>query len=199
MARSRTKARNPVMKVSDEESVSDASSIVDSDLEVDEKEDGKADAHGSGTKNKQSKNERKARKSMSKLGLKPVEGVTKIYIRKSKQVYFVVNKPDVFKLPNSDTYVIFGEAKIEDINGANQAEAAQRLSQLTSSIPTAADSDLAVPVTPDVPEAEAGDFTPSPADIELVIKQAGCTREQATQSLVKHKGNVIDSIMELSA
>lgn len=198
MARGRTKTRNPTMKVSDEESVSDASSIVDSDLEVDEKEDGKSDGvHGSGTKNKQNKNERKARKSMSKLGLKPVEGITKIYIRKSKQVYFVVNKPDVFKLPNSDTYVIFGEAKIEDVNGANQAEAAQRLSQLTSSIPVA-DSDH-VPSTSDVPVLDTGDFSPSPADVELVVKQAGCTREQATQSLIKHKGNVIDSIMELSA
>ena len=32
------------------------------------------------------------------------------------QILFVVSKPDVFKSPNSDTYVIFGEAKIEDIN-----------------------------------------------------------------------------------
>jgi hypothetical protein len=29
---------------------------------------------------------------------------------------FVIAKPEVYKSPASDTYVIFGEAKIEDIN-----------------------------------------------------------------------------------
>jgi len=33
-----------------------------------------------------------------------------------QQILFVVSNPDVFKSPNSDTYVIFGEAKIEDLN-----------------------------------------------------------------------------------
>jgi nascent polypeptide-associated complex subunit alpha len=29
-------------------------------------------------------------------------------------VLFVSNKPDVFRAPGADTYVIFGEAKVED-------------------------------------------------------------------------------------
>ena len=33
---------------------------------------------------------------------------------------FVVSKPDVFKSPTADTYIIFGEAKIEDL-AAKQA------------------------------------------------------------------------------
>lgn len=32
------------------------------------------------------------------------------------QILFVIQAPDVFKSPNSDTYVIFGEAKIEDLS-----------------------------------------------------------------------------------
>jgi nascent polypeptide-associated complex subunit alpha len=28
---------------------------------------------------------------------------------------FVINKPDVFKSPGSDIYIVFGEAKIEDL------------------------------------------------------------------------------------
>ena len=31
------------------------------------------------------------------------------------QIMFTIAAPDVFKSPNSDTYVIFGEAKIEDL------------------------------------------------------------------------------------
>ena len=40
----------------------------------------------------------------------------------------MISKPDVFKAPNSDTYIVFGNANIEDMNqshrdlmgGANQ-------------------------------------------------------------------------------
>lgn len=50
--------------------------------------------------------------AMSKLGLKPVHGVTRITIRKSKSILFVINRPDVFKSPASDIYIVFGEAKV---------------------------------------------------------------------------------------
>jgi nascent polypeptide-associated complex subunit alpha len=41
------------------------------------------------------------------------------------QILFVINQPDVFKSPASDTYIIFGEAKIEDLSAAAQSQAAQ--------------------------------------------------------------------------
>lgn len=38
----------------------------------------------------------------------------------------MIQKPDVFKSPASDTYIIFGEAKIEDLSAqASQAAADQ--------------------------------------------------------------------------
>lgn len=61
---------------------------------------------------KQSRSEKKARKLFSKLGLKPVHGVSRVCIRKSKNILFVINKPDVYKSPGSDTYIVFGEAKV---------------------------------------------------------------------------------------
>lgn len=51
--------------------------------------------------------------AMSKLGLKPVHGVTRITIRKSKSILFVISRPDVFKSPASDIYIVFGEAKVK--------------------------------------------------------------------------------------
>ena len=68
------------------------------------------------SKAKQSRGEKKARKIMSKLGLKQVAGVSRVTIRKSKNILFVINKPDVYKNPASDTYIVFGEAKIEDLS-----------------------------------------------------------------------------------
>lgn len=49
---------------------------------------------------------------MSKLGLRQIQGVTRVTIQKSKNILFVIAKPDVFKSPASDTYVVFGEAKV---------------------------------------------------------------------------------------
>ena len=73
-------------------------------------------------KGKQSRGEKKARKIMGKLGLKQVAGVTRVTIRKSKNILFVINKPDVYKNPASDTYIVFGEAKIEDLSQQAQME-----------------------------------------------------------------------------
>lgn len=42
------------------------------------------------------------------------------------QILFVISKPDVFKSPASETYIVFGEAKIEDINSQAQAAAAEQ-------------------------------------------------------------------------
>ena len=42
------------------------------------------------------------------------------------QILFVIQKPDVFKSPASDTYVVFGEAKIEDLTAQASAQAAEQ-------------------------------------------------------------------------
>ncbi|KAH9420993.1 hypothetical protein DERP_001434 [Dermatophagoides pteronyssinus] len=79
-----------------------------------------------GSKGKQSRSEKKARKAMSKLGLKLIPGINRVAIRKSKNILFVINKPDVYKSPASDTYIIFGEAKIEDLSQKAQMAAAEK-------------------------------------------------------------------------
>ena len=67
------------------------------------------------SKAKQSRGEKKARKIMSKLGLKQVTGVSRVTIRKSKNILFVINKPDVYKNPASDTYIVFGKDQLLQI------------------------------------------------------------------------------------
>ncbi len=42
------------------------------------------------------------------------------------QILFVIQAPDVFKSPASDTYIIFGEAKIEDLSAQAQSQAAEQ-------------------------------------------------------------------------
>merc|ERR1712127_48150 len=73
----------------------------------------------------QSRAEKKARKAMSKLGLKPQAGINRVTMRKSKNIIFVIGKPDVYKSPASDTYIVFGEAKVEDLSHQAQMAAAE--------------------------------------------------------------------------
>merc|ERR1712217_592449 len=64
---------------------------------------------------KQNRAEKKSRKAVAKLGMKPVPGIVRVTVKKSKNILFVISKPDVHKSPNSDTYIIFGEAKMEEV------------------------------------------------------------------------------------
>ena len=61
---------------------------------------------------KQSRSEKRARKALSKLGLKQIHGINRVTIRKSRTILFVISKPDVYRSPAGDTYVVFGEAKV---------------------------------------------------------------------------------------
>jgi hypothetical protein len=51
------------------------------------------------------RNEKKARKAISKLGLKHVEGITRVTLRRPKNILFVISQPDVYKSPNSNTWM----------------------------------------------------------------------------------------------
>lgn len=66
---------------------------------------------------------------MQKLGMKAVPSIVRVTVKKSKNILFVISKPDVHKSPSSNTYVIFGEAKIEDLSAQAQQQAAERFSQ----------------------------------------------------------------------
>ena len=89
--------------------------------EEEDLEDNDQEGEGEGG-SKQSRSEKKARKAMQKLGMKPVQGVSRVTIKKSKNILFVIQNPDVFKSPASDTHIIFGEAKIEDMNAQVRRE-----------------------------------------------------------------------------
>merc|ERR1711957_344678 len=69
--------------------------------------------------------ERKCRKALQKLGLKECDGFTRITLKKRDGVIFVMNDPDVFK-SSENSYVAFGELKIEDPNQRAHDAAAQK-------------------------------------------------------------------------
>jgi len=74
-----------------------------------------------------SRPERKARKMFEGIGLKKVPGIQRVTIRRTKNVLLVVASPEVYKSPASDTYIVFGEAKVEDQSSAAQMSAQAQL------------------------------------------------------------------------
>ncbi|MFQ6667819.1 hypothetical protein Gotur_033713 [Gossypium turneri] len=60
------------------------------------------------------------------VGMKQISGVSRVTIKKSKNILFVISNPDVFKSPASDTYIVFGEAKIEDLSSQLQTQAIEQ-------------------------------------------------------------------------
>merc|ERR1712139_25713 len=100
---------------------------------------------------KQNRSEKKARKAVAKLGFKQLPGIMRVTVKKSKTILFVIAKPDVHKAPASDTYVVFGEAKIEDLSAQAQANAAQSVTQA----PDAKDAEAKK--EPEIEEVDEGD------------------------------------------
>merc|ERR1740124_1721378 len=131
---------------------------------------------------------------MQKLGMRPVPGVLRVTVKKSKNVLFVISKPDVFKSPSSDTYVVFGAAK--------QFRQPQGVGNIPA-MPAGADFDGdagADSAAAAVPAEEAVDESGVESkDIELVMTQAGCSRAKAVKGLRENDGDLVNAIMSLSA
>merc|ERR1711982_50037 len=138
------------------------------------------------SKAKQSRSEKKACKAMPKLGLKQVVGVSRVTIRKSKNILFVINRPDVYKSPASDTYIVFGEAKIEDLSQQAQMAAAEKFKapENPATCSDGAPNPLSQPILEESEEEEEIDETGvEPKDIELVMSQASVSRVKAVKAL----------------
>merc|ERR1712186_167196 len=162
----------------------------------------KAAGDEAANKAKQSRGEKKARKIMSKLGLKQVAGVSRVTIRKSKNILFVINKPDVYKNPASDTYIVFGEAKIEDLTQQAQMEAAQKFK--AAEVPQPTEMGASGTTGPaSIPEEDEDDGEVDEAgvedkDIDLVMSQANVSRSKAVKALKNNSNDIVNAIMELT-
>ena len=164
--------------------------------------DVKAVGDDAANKAKQSRGEKKARKIMSKLGLKQVTGVSRVTIRKSKNILFVINKPDVYKNPASDTYIVFGEAKIEDLSQQAQMQAAEKFK--AAEVPQPTEMGASGTTGPSaIPEEDEDDGEVDATgvedkDIELVMSQANVSRSKAVKALKNNANDIVNAIMELT-
>ncbi|KAH7337888.1 NAC domain-containing protein [Rhizoctonia solani] len=163
----------------------------------------------------QSRPERKARKALIALGLKKVPGITRVTMKRPRNILLVVANPEVFKSPSSDVYIVFGEAKTEDINAQQQAAqlaaaaAAEAREQQEASgqgekaelpstleeIAGEAPADTGKAAEGKEDDDEVDESGVDPKDIDLVIQQVGCSRAKAVKVLKESGGDLINAIM----
>ena len=163
-----------------------------------------------------SKNEKKAREIISKLGLKKVDGIVRVAFRKKNNEIIAIERPEVYKTVGGN-YVVFGEPKKDDFT-QRLAAAQQQLQQATLSesdnvdkSPEAIQADMKAAAeanegkkddeekkeTEETEEDEdAGDL--SNEDIELVMQQANVSRGKAIKALKQHDADIVNAIMSLS-
>ncbi|SOV12382.1 nascent polypeptide associated complex alpha chain, putative [Plasmodium sp. DRC-Itaito] len=149
---------------------------------------------------KMSKGERRARKMLVKLGLKAIPNVHKVIIKKSQKMVFAVSNVEVYKVEGTDSYVIFGDAKTDDITNS-----------INNFMPENLPKDVDVPVEPEInfeaaekEEQKVKDLDDekvadvSMDDVELIMSQTKCSRDMAISALRKNNNDLVQSIMELS-
>ncbi|CAO2581983.1 Nascent polypeptide-associated complex subunit alpha [Lemmus lemmus] len=130
------------------------------------------------SKAKQSRSEKKARKAMSKLGLRQVTGVT--------------------RSPASDTYIVFGEAKIEDLSQQAQLAAAEKFKVQGEAVSNIQENTQTPTVQEESEEEEVDETGVEVKDIELVMSQANVSRAKAVRALKNNSNDIVNAIMELT-
>ena len=151
-----------------------------------------------------SRAEKKARKAMSKLGMEKVENVDRVTLRRGRNLLYVISNPDCFKAPNSDTYVVFGEAKAEDMAAKAAAQAAAFKAEAANGAAAAAAAGGApgaakvASITEEVDEGEVDMEGLEEKDVDLVATQANVNKGKAAAALKASDGDIVSAIMELT-
>ncbi|KAJ1654809.1 GAL4 enhancer protein [Dispira simplex] len=154
----------------------------------------------------QTRTEKKARKAMTKQGLNPVEGIVRVTLLRPKGIVYAIARPDVYKSATSNTYVVFGDARVEDMGAQAQMAAAARMraqqaqvQQVSEDSAASAAADKAEVAAVEEEEDEEVDETGVEAkDIDLVMQQALCSRSKAVNALKANDNDIVNAIMELT-
>ena len=140
------------------------------------------------------RNEKKCRKALMKVGMKSLSGITRVTLKKRDGLIFVIDDPEVLNLDNS--YAIFGELKLEDLNRQMQMEQAKKFAAQAQ--PAAAGA-AAVKS-----EAAADDGEPLNEDgltqnhIKMVMDHTSCSRNSAIKALRETNDDMVQAVMKLT-
>merc|ERR1711920_1123114 len=142
-----------------------------------------------------------------KLGMKQFAGITRVTLRKRDGYIFVINDPEVLKSADGgNSFVCFGEIKIDDPNQRlQQAEAkrfaeqnaAQQAQKLAENATNAGSKPEAAKKS-EANEEAANEDGLTPGHINMVMEHTGCTRNEAIGALRESNDDMINAVMKLT-
>jgi len=136
--------------------------------------------------------EKKCRKALMKVGMKQLTGITRVTLKKRDGLIFVIDDPEVLNLDNS--YAIFGELKLEDLNRQMQMEQAKKFAQQAPQAKAPAKVAAKEPENEE-PLPEDG-LTPN--HITMVMDHAQCSRNKAIRVLRETNDDMVQAVMKLT-
>jgi nascent polypeptide-associated complex subunit alpha len=136
--------------------------------------------------------EKKCRKALMKVGMKQLTGITRVTLKKRDGLIFVIDDPEVLNLDNS--YAIFGELKLEDLNRQMQMEQAKKFAQQVPQAKAPAKAEAAAE-DDEEPLPEDG-LTPN--HITMVMDHAQCSRNKAIRVLRETNDDMVQAVMKLT-
>ena len=139
-----------------------------------------------------------------KLGMKQFPGITRVTLRKRDGYIFVINDPEVLRAADGgNSFVCFGEIKIDDPNQRLQQAEAKRFAEQNAA-QQAAKTDAGNAVKAEEPKTAAADEAPADEDgvttdhINMVMEHTGCTRNEAIGALKESNNDMINAVMKLT-
>ncbi|EYU35687.1 hypothetical protein MIMGU_mgv1a017719mg [Erythranthe guttata] len=155
-------------------------------------------------------------RAMQNLDKKPMPCVSQVTIKKIKDTKVVISNPTVFKVPNSDTYIILGN----DAQTGNLSSLLQQPSE-SESDESESDEDSGSEEEDDVANSESDEVDESGSsddvdeseseedgenlswseqeDIKLVANHTGVSKRKAAKALKEFDGDIVAAIMELNS
>lgn len=127
------------------------------------------------------------------MGLERVPHIKRVVIRKSPQLQFTIAQPEVYKNPNGESYIVFGEAKLQDPSDIDEMVATPDffLNDLLFANTEVHDND-------DIDEGELYLSGCDRDEVKLVMQQTKVGQARAIQALKDHHNDIVDAIMSLT-
>lgn len=147
-----------------------------------------------------SKAEKKFKKAMGKMGMKPYEGITRVTLKTNKNFILYIDNPEVMKNTAAETsFIIFGEAKFLDFT---KTDAKSQLDKFKMAQEATVKEDAE---GEDAGEKEGGeeggdvDAGDIPEEtINTLIEYTSCTRAKAIDALKQTNGDLVEAITLIS-
>lgn len=150
------------------------------------------DDQGEGGAHKASKGEKKFKKAIGKMGMKPVENIERVTLKTQKDFIMYIDNPEVVTTGTAGSYIIFGEAKFLDFSSQNANRMLEKMKETQAAKKAEGKAETIQEEAEEDETEDAGDLPEE--SIKTLIDYTSCSRAKAIKCLKKTNGDVVEAI-----